>query len=290
MGPVPFVDYVIAQRLSHNCHTQKEPSIIRSRTGPVVFQGPQHPEPVAKVEEQDANKRRQPRQDGDRIGPQDHQAGIICNERDRQYESKYKTEYRIKYRDRVLCIILQFKEEIQNIERILDPKTCCSRSVLQCDHHKRGRYKKNDQLHDCNKCYRHHHFMPGIDDRSDPERQLSESFNVKDLRLEVEKHVDRAETVLNEIPVPYIYPKAPVIVKKALDRRNRYKRKAVKEQHLVVVPSVDRGKIPKQYPETDKPCHIRKYHSKRGDNEIRSVAHFAFNILREYLAIDPYIK
>ena len=108
----------------------KEPSIIRSRTGPVVFPGPQHPESVTEIKEQHADKRRQPRQDRDRIGPQDHQARIVCNECDRQHKSKDKAEYRIKYRDRVLGIILQFKEEIQNIERILDPETGSCRCIL----------------------------------------------------------------------------------------------------------------------------------------------------------------
>ena len=250
------------------------------RAGTAVLHSPMHPDLVADKEKRNTDHRREPRQQRHRIRPQDHQTRIVRNEGNGHQECENKAENRAEDRDRIFRIVLELEHQIEHIERILDPEAgrCCR--ILQGDHDKRCGEQEHEHFQKHQRREGKSELYPRIDERPDAKGKLSESLDVEYLGLVVEKQVDRAEAVFDEITRIDILPETPVVVKEALHRREGNERKAVQKQHLIVPPSAHRREIPEQDPEPDEARNIRQDHADRRDDEIRTVAHFAFEILR----------
>jgi cephalosporin-C deacetylase-like acetyl esterase len=78
----------------------------------------------------------------------------------------------------------------------------------------------------------------------------------------------------------------PNIVKKTLHWGKGYKRKTVKEKDFLIFPAHNGREIPEQYPERGKPRSVVHYHGYIGNDKIRAIRHFGFNILSDYFYVN----
>ena len=83
------------------------------------------------------------------------------------------------------------------------------------------------------------------------------------------------ETVLDKISRIYMNPQTPVIIEQTLHGRQRYQRKPIQKQHLIIAPALNGREVPEQNPEAQKACDVRENHTDRRDNEVRTIAHLA---------------
>ena len=147
---------------------------------------------------------------------------------------------------RVLREVLETEHDDHDISRADDPETGRGGCIHDRDHEERCGQEEQHELKHHERRHGDADVDPRIHERADTEGELAESFYIENLRHEVEEHVDRAEAVLDKVTALHLESQVPVIVEKALDRRQRDQRKSVEEQHVVVVPAVDRREVLKE--------------------------------------------
>lgn len=111
-----------------------EPICAGLRAREVIFSNAEHPELVAKPEDQQAEERREPGKERDASRREDHEAWVVSDEGDRNDECEYHLEDALEDAGRIFGEVLKAEHDDHDVAGAGEPEAGRSGEVHQGDH------------------------------------------------------------------------------------------------------------------------------------------------------------